>query len=60
MYFLLPFINSTQDYYKNAKIDVMVKSESQKQVFENLNLNKIITSSLCLIAHQRTELFRRL
>tara|TARA_R110001606_G_scaffold356294_1_gene507540 strand:- start:1488 stop:2525 length:1038 start_codon:yes stop_codon:yes gene_type:complete len=43
MYFLLPFINSTQDYYKNAKIDVMVKSESQKQVFENLNLNKIIS-----------------
>lgn len=44
MYFMLPFMRELQRAYPDAKIDLMLLTEEQGRVFDNLGLNQIVVS----------------
>lgn len=45
MYFLLPFLNALRDLYPTAKIDLMVISQGQANIFEGMPFEKIWVSN---------------
>ncbi|MEF1306425.1 lipopolysaccharide heptosyltransferase family protein, partial [Vibrio owensii] len=46
MYFLLPFVHQVLRLYPNAKVDLLLNSPWQGEVFKNLGINQIHYSNL--------------